>query len=190
MNPDERAVPRADLLKKEIVYDGEGYSRQSIEHMLVYYQRKHTLDLEKFGDLSRSYERLSREMTQDVSEYKSAVEYLGNIVTFDEVGTNIKGLLHKIPIIRRIGNLRELDKIGDKAHCRTWTIGNTRSTGCAAVSAMRLAPHDGHQTRPLQEKPSRRSCPQEPHRRRKKPRARMPQSKKDRNSSSTKRGTG
>ena len=128
MNPDERAVPRADLLKKEIVYDGEGHSRQSIEHMLVYYQRKHTLDLEKFGDLSRSYERLSREMTQDVSEYKSAVEYLGNIVTFDEVGTNIKGLLHKIPIIRRIGNLRELDKIGDKTHCRTWTIGNTRST--------------------------------------------------------------
>jgi len=74
MNPDERAVPRADVLKKEIVYDGEGYSRQSIEHMLVDYQRKHTLDLEKFGDLSRSYERLSREMTQDVSEHKSAVE--------------------------------------------------------------------------------------------------------------------
>jgi len=35
MNPDERAVPRADVLKKEIVYDGEGHSRQSIEHMLV-----------------------------------------------------------------------------------------------------------------------------------------------------------
>ena len=54
--------------------------------MLVDYQGKHTLDLKKFGDLSKAYDRLSKEMTQDISEHKTAMEYLGNIVTFDEVG--------------------------------------------------------------------------------------------------------
>jgi hypothetical protein len=43
-----------------------------------------------------------------------------------------------------------------RTHCRTGTIGNTRSTRCAAVSAMRRPPHDGHQTLPLQK--TRAAC--------------------------------
>ena len=68
MSPDEKTVPTADVLKKEIVYDGEGYTRGSIENMLQEYQGKHALDLKKFGDLSKAYDRLSKEMTQDISE--------------------------------------------------------------------------------------------------------------------------
>ena len=131
MNPDEKAVP-TDVLKKEIVNDGEGYTRQSIEHMLMDYQGKHTLDLRKFGDLSKAYDRLSKEMTQDISENKSAMEYLGNIVTFDEVGTNIKGLLHKIPIIRELSPSRDLKELlGEKieiAQRRVQEIGNYLDT--------------------------------------------------------------
>jgi DNA repair exonuclease SbcCD ATPase subunit len=132
MTPDEKAIPKPDVLKKEIVYDGEGYTRQSIERMLVDYQRKHTVDLEKFGDLSKAYDRLSQEMTRDVSDQKSAIEYLSNIATFDEVGTNIKGLLHKIPIIRDLAPSRDLKELLSEkieiAQRRVQEIGNYLDT--------------------------------------------------------------
>ena len=132
MSPEEKAVPTADVLKKEIVYDGEGYSRESIEQMLQEYQGRHTLDLNKFGDLSKAYDRLSKEMTQDISEQKTAFEYLGNIVTFDEVGTNVKGLLHKIPIIRDMTPSRDLKELlGEKIEIsqrRVQEVGNYLDT--------------------------------------------------------------
>src|SRR5262249_15786470 len=132
MTPDEKAIPKPDVLKKEIVYDGEGYTRQSIEQMLGDYQRKHTVDLEKFGDLSKAYDRLSQEMTGDVSDQKSGIEYLSNIATFDEVGTNIKGLLHKIPIIRDLAPSRDLKELLSEkievAQRRVQEIGNYLDT--------------------------------------------------------------
>lgn len=105
----------SDVMKKEVVYDGEGYTRQSLESMLKTYQDRHTLNLKKFDDLSKSYERLSKEMTQDISDQKSVLDYLSNIVTFDNVGTNIKGLLAKIPVIREVAPSRDIKELlGEK----------------------------------------------------------------------------
>lgn len=104
-----------DVLKKQVVYDGEGYTRQSIEGMLGEYQQKHQLNLKKFEELSGAYERLSTEMTADIAEQKSAMEYLGNILTFNELGTNLKGLLYKVPILRDLTPTRDIKELlGEK----------------------------------------------------------------------------
>ena len=73
----------------------------------------------------------------------------------------------------------------DSTHWRTGTCGMTWSTGCAAVCAMRRAPHAGQNPRRLQLNATRLSWPQSPQRRRRKPWARMPHSRKTSNSSLT-----
>ncbi|MBI5202543.1 MAG: hypothetical protein HY925_13210 [Elusimicrobia bacterium] len=105
----------SDILSRQVVYDGEGYSREGLEKMLTDYQSKHSLDLKKFDNLSESYQRLSKDMTQEIADNKSAMEYLGNIVTFNQVGTNIKGLLSKMPLIRDFSPSRDLkEMLGEK----------------------------------------------------------------------------
>ncbi|MBI2363006.1 MAG: hypothetical protein HYV15_06460 [Elusimicrobia bacterium] len=111
----EQPKVNEDVLKKQVVYDGEGYTRQSIEGMLGEYQQKHQLNLKKFEELSGAYERLSTEMTADIAEQKSAMEYLGNILTFNDLGTNLKGLLYKVPILRDLTPSRDIKELlGEK----------------------------------------------------------------------------
>jgi len=78
----------------------------------------------------------------------------------------------------------------ESTHCRTGTSGSTRSTNCAAVSAMRRPSHEGQKPRPLHEKAATRSRPQPSQCTRTKPWARTPQRRKARSSRATKRGTG
>ncbi|MBI3298458.1 MAG: hypothetical protein HYZ75_09865 [Elusimicrobia bacterium] len=105
----------ADVMTKQVVYDGDGYTRQSIEGMLGDYQAKHSLNLKKFEELSGAYERLSTEMTVDIAEQKSVMEYLGNVLTFNEIGTNLKGLLYKVPLLRDLTPSRDLKELlGEK----------------------------------------------------------------------------
>lgn len=119
---------KEDILSKEIKYDGEGYTRQGLETMLTDYQGRHEVNLKKFGELSKAYDKLSTEMTADIAENKSALEYLGNIMTLDEVGTNIKGLLAKIPLIREIAPSRDLKELLNEkieiAQKRVQEVGN------------------------------------------------------------------
>jgi chromosome segregation ATPase len=125
---ESRSQDKSDILSRQVVYDGEGYSREGLEKMLTDYQHKHTLDLKKFDTLSESYQRLSKDMTQEIADQKSAMEYLGNIVTFHQMGTNIKGLLAKLPLIRDIAPSRDLkEMLGEKveiAQRRVQEIGN------------------------------------------------------------------
>lgn len=126
--------------RKTITYDGEGYTRESLEKMLSDYQSKNALDLEKFGQLSQAYQRLTKEMTHDVSDQKSAFEYLSNIVSLDNVGINIKGLLHKIPIARELAPSRDLKELlGEKieiAQRRIKEAGNYLDTLQADMKAL------------------------------------------------------
>ena len=78
----------------------------------------------------------------------------------------------------------------ENSHCRTGTFGITRSTRCAAVSDILRPQHDGQNPRFLQEYGKSRFLPQDSHRRRRKPRSKIPQSRNDRSSFSTKPGTG
>ncbi|MBI4423926.1 MAG: hypothetical protein HY554_09380 [Elusimicrobia bacterium] len=128
MNPQDKS----DILNRQVVYDGEGYSREGLEKMLTDYQSKHTLDLKKFDDLGASYQRLSKDMTQEIADQKSALDYLGNIVSLDNIGTNVKGLLAKIPIIKEFSPSRDLKELlGEKvevAQRRVQEIGNYLDT--------------------------------------------------------------
>ena len=132
MAEDSKAAPAsgagADVLQKQVQYDGDGYSRENLERMLGDYQVKHTMDLKKFEEISGAYDRLGHEMTADIAEQKSAFEYLSNIATFENLGTNIKGLLFKIPGLRGLAPSRDLKELlGEKievAQRRVQEIGN------------------------------------------------------------------
>src|SRR5215467_16310398 len=138
MEPDRQV--QETVQRKTISYDGEGYTRESLEKMVRDYQSKNALDLEKFGQLSEAYQRLSREMTHDISDQKSAFEYLSNIISLDNVGSNIKGLLHKIPIARQVTPSRDLKELlGEKieiAQRRIKEAGNYLDTLQADMKAL------------------------------------------------------
>ena len=72
-----------------------------------------------------------------------------------------------------------------RTHWHTGTRGMTWSSRRAAAWAMRLAPHDGQKPRRLQLNANSSSWPQSPQRRRRKPWARMPHSRKASNASLT-----
>ncbi|HTM22330.1 MAG TPA: hypothetical protein VL172_17540 [Kofleriaceae bacterium] len=88
------------LIKNEPVYDGEGYSRENLQGMLDEYQSKHKANLSSLAELSAAHDALAKEMTKDLVEQKSAWEHLKNIFTFHNMGSNMKGLLEKIPLVR------------------------------------------------------------------------------------------
>ena len=132
MEPQQQQKESTDILTRQVVYDGEGYSREGLEGMLNEYQTKHTTDLKKFDDLSQAYSRLSKDMTQEIADQKSAMDYLGNIFTLDHVGTNIKGLLAKMPLIKEFAPSRDMKELlGEKveiAQRRVQEIGNYLDT--------------------------------------------------------------
>ncbi|HNW44087.1 MAG TPA: hypothetical protein PKI19_06260 [Elusimicrobiales bacterium] len=101
-------VKAEDVLSKPMVYDGAGYNRETVEKMLTQYQSKNTSDLKKFTDLSTAYQRLSKEMTEEVGDQKSIFNYLGNIVTLKNVGSNVGGLMHKLPLLGSLMPARDL----------------------------------------------------------------------------------
>lgn len=87
------------VLQKNVVYDGEGYTREGLQGMVTTYQDRHRANVKSLELLSKAHDDLSAEMTKDLVKSKSALEYLGNIVKFHQVGTNLHGLLEKVPII-------------------------------------------------------------------------------------------
>lgn len=130
--PGAGPAPAAEVLARQIVYDGEGYTREGLDKLLADYRAKHALDLHRFDEISKAYERLSQEMTRDISERKSVLEYLSNLVSVDHFTTNLKGLLHRIPVLREIAPARDLkellqEKIGI-AQRRVAEVGNYLDT--------------------------------------------------------------
>ncbi|MBD3239053.1 MAG: hypothetical protein GF331_00600 [Chitinivibrionales bacterium] len=95
----ENSVEYQSVLEKKAVYDGEGYTREGLQTMVTSYQERHRTNVKSLEQLSKAHDDLAAEMTKDLVKAKSAWEYLGNIVKFHQVGTNIHGLLEKIPII-------------------------------------------------------------------------------------------
>ncbi|MBI4677064.1 MAG: hypothetical protein HY748_05725 [Elusimicrobia bacterium] len=123
---DQKAV--TDTLSKQVVYDGEGYTREGLEKMLGDYQAKNTTDLQKFGELSDAYSRLSKEMSADIAGQKTVMEYLSAIFAFRQIGANVKGLLAKLPLLGGFAPSRDLKELlGEKieiAQTRVKEVGN------------------------------------------------------------------
>lgn len=114
-NNEQQQVKTDDVTKKQVVYDGEGYNRETVEKMLTQYQAKNTSDLRKFEELSSAYQRLSKEMTEEVGDQKSFFNYLGNIVTLKNVASNCSGLAHKLPLVKELLPARDLkDLLNEK----------------------------------------------------------------------------
>ncbi|MBI5245322.1 MAG: hypothetical protein HY922_16790 [Elusimicrobia bacterium] len=132
MSPEEKTRPSDDILSRQVVYDGEGYTRDTIEGMLTDYQQKNSVDLKKFDELSLSYQRLSKDMTKDIGEQKSTFDYLSNILTFNQLGTNLKGLLQKVPGIRFLIPARGIKELLNEkielAQRRVQEVGNYLDT--------------------------------------------------------------
>jgi len=87
--------------RQAVVYDGEEYSRDSLQGMVTQYQEAHSKRILELEDLKRTHDQIAREMTRDLAESKSAWECLRDLATVDlgKAGSSLRGLLEKIPIL-------------------------------------------------------------------------------------------
>lgn len=91
------------VMKKEIVYEGEDYTRDSLENMVKTYQQQHETTIAELGDLKKKHDEIASEMNKDIAKEKSAWAYISGIVKSPaKFSTNLKGLLEKIPVINEI----------------------------------------------------------------------------------------
>lgn len=92
---------KTQLLDKEIVYEGEEYSREGLQTMVREYQDKHGVELKDLEKLRQTHDDIASEMNKDLVQQKSAWEYLRGMITLDghKVGNNFRGLLEKIPVL-------------------------------------------------------------------------------------------
>jgi hypothetical protein len=97
---DEAKADLSSLLQQDVVYDGEGYTRDALQSMVTSYQTRHKTNLKTLNELSGAHDELAAEMTKDLVESKTAWEHVKKIVTFKKAGSNFRGLLEKIPLIR------------------------------------------------------------------------------------------
>lgn len=128
------------LLQQDVVYDGEGYSRDGLQKMLSDYQVQHKQNLTSLAELSKAHDDLAAEMTADLVESKSAWEHLKNIATFNKMGSNFRGLLEKIPLIREAVPDREINDLLEEkievAQRRVQEIANYLDTMQTQVGAL------------------------------------------------------
>jgi hypothetical protein len=95
-------MPQVDaeaILQKQVVYDGEDYTRAGLESMAAGYAERHEKSVQTLEELSKAHDELRNEMTADLVQSKSVWEYVGNILTIQKVGSNLQGLLEKIPLV-------------------------------------------------------------------------------------------
>jgi chromosome segregation ATPase len=87
------------LLAREVVYDGEDYTHQSLEALAQGAAAQQQERVKTLDELSQAHGELSKEMTSELVEQKSAWDYLRNVVTLRDVGSNLQGLLEKVPVL-------------------------------------------------------------------------------------------
>jgi hypothetical protein len=116
------------VLDRQVVYDGEDYTRQGLETTVAGYTAKHQENLKTLAELSKAHDQLRQEMTADLVEQKTTWEHVGNILKLHQVGTNFRGLMEKVPGLRSLVPSRPLhtlltEKV-EVAQRRTREVGN------------------------------------------------------------------
>lgn len=117
-----------EVLKKQIVYDGEGYTRDGLGDLIKSYQHKDQANLQKFEQISKDYERLAKEMGADILSQKTMWECLYNIFTFRSVLNNVKSLFSRMPLVNLLLPKRYVSELLEEkleiAERRVHSIGN------------------------------------------------------------------
>lgn len=90
-----------NLLQRELVYDGEEYTRENIQEMVDQYQEKHKKDISELEELKKIHDDIASEMNKDLVSSHTAWDYLKGMMTTDtkQISNSFKGFLQKIPIM-------------------------------------------------------------------------------------------
>lgn len=93
---------RGALLKKSVVYNGDDYSRESIEEMVKDYGEKHTVRIGELEELKQTHDNISRDMTDELAEQKTVWDCIKDMTTGEKgaVSANMRLLLERIPVLR------------------------------------------------------------------------------------------
>lgn len=105
--------------KTAVVYDGEEYTRESLQQLVTRYQDKHGSDLRELEQLRKTHDDIAKEMNKDLTEQKTAWEYMRSMISLDpsQVSSNFRGLLEKIPVLNDYVADRPISELlRDKIH--------------------------------------------------------------------------
>lgn len=98
--------PKSELAAREpvvraVVYDGDEYTRESLHELVSGYQDRQQAELCELERLRAVHDEISREMSRDLVEQKSAWDCLRGMVSLDahQVGTSFRSLLERIPMV-------------------------------------------------------------------------------------------
>ncbi len=87
------------ILKQEIVYDGDEYTRDSLAEMVKSYQEQQASRIGELEELKKTHDQIATEMTAELAEQKSVWECVRDMAHGD-IAANVRSLLERIPILR------------------------------------------------------------------------------------------
>jgi hypothetical protein len=90
------------LLKKNVVYDGEEYSRENLEAMVKDYAEKQETRIGELEELKKTHDNISREMTEELQEQKTVWDCIKDMSTGEKgaISANMRLILERIPVLR------------------------------------------------------------------------------------------
>lgn len=90
------------LLKKNVVYDGEDYSRETIETMVKDYAEKQETRIGELEALKKTHDNISRDMTEELTEQKTLWDCIKDMGSGEQgaIKANLRLLMERIPVLR------------------------------------------------------------------------------------------
>lgn len=90
------------LLKQNVVYDGDDYSRESIDTLVKDYGSKQETRIGELEELKKTHDSISREMTEELQEQKSVWDCIKDMGTGEKgaISANMRLILERIPVLR------------------------------------------------------------------------------------------
>jgi hypothetical protein len=95
------------VLQKRVVYDGEEYTRDSLQQSLKPDLERHSARIEELESLKNTHDSIAREMSESLAENKSVWDCVKEFATGDrhKMSSGLRGLMERIPLLR--GRLAE-----------------------------------------------------------------------------------
>ncbi len=90
------------LLRKNVVYDGEDYTRESLEGMVKDYADKQETRITELEALKKTHDTISRDMTDELTEQKTVWDCIKDMGTGEKgaISANMRLILERIPVLR------------------------------------------------------------------------------------------